>query len=156
MLRQAESQGVAADRVLEIRRVLAAPRQLVFKAWTEPDRLVRWWGPHGFSVPACRLDVRVGGSFRIHMRSAEGNDHWVEGTYREIVPPERLVSTWTWTDADGNPKHETLLTVTLAEHGDGTLLTLHQAVFESVESRDSHRGGWTEALERLAAEVAGH
>ena len=139
---------------LVITRVLDAPPRLVFKAWTEPERLVRWWGPQGFTMPSCTLDARPGGAFRFCMRSAEGTDHWLRGVYREIVEPERLVCTWAWEDAEGKPGHETLLTVTFAEHGAKTKLTLHQAVFETVTARNGHQEGWTSALDRLAEYLA--
>ena len=144
------SASTAAERELVITRVFDAPRPLVFKAWTEPDRLVRWWGPQGFTTPSCTTDVRPGGAFRFCMRSPEGTDHWLRGVYREIVEPERLVFTWAWEDAEGKPGHETVLTVSFAEHGAKTKLTLHQAVFESITARDSHQGGWTSSLDRLA------
>ncbi len=144
----------APERVLVLTRLFDAPRALVFRAWTRPEHLVRWWGPKGFTTPSCEMDVRPGGAFRILMRSPEGTDHRLRGVYREIVEPERLVFTWAWEDEDGNPGHETVVTVTLAEQGARTELTLHQAVFESVTARDSHRGGWTECLERLAEYLA--
>jgi uncharacterized protein YndB with AHSA1/START domain len=134
-----------------ITRVLDAPRRLVFKAWTAPERLVRWWGPRGFTTPSCTMDVRPGGAFRFLMRSPEGTDHRLQGVYREIVEPERLVFTWAWEDAEGSLGHETLVTATFADLGGRTKLTLHQAGFESVTARDAHQGGWTECLERLAA-----
>ena len=138
------------ERELVITRVFDAPRRLVFKAWTEPERLVRWWGPQGFTTPFCEMDVRAGGAFRFGMRSPEGTDHWLRGVIREIVEPERLVYTWAWEDAEGKPGHETLLTVTFAEHDGKTRLTLRQAVFESVTARDAHQGGWASSLHCLA------
>ena len=144
----------AAERELVITRVFDAPPRLVFKAWTEPERLVRWWGPQGFTLPSWEMDVRPGGAFRFRMRGPDGTDHWLQGVYQEIVEPERLVCTWTWVDAEGKPGHETLLTVHFAEQGGKTKLTLHQAVFESVTSRDGHQDGWTSSLDRLAAWLA--
>lgn len=144
-----------AERVLVLTRTFDAPRELVFKAWTTPEHLVRWWGPKGFTLPSCEMDLRPGGAFRFLMRSPEGTDHRLHGVYREIAPPERLVFTWTWVDAEGTPGHETTVTVTFEEDGAKTRLTLHQAIFESVGARDAHEGGWTECLERLAAYVAG-
>ena len=144
-----------AERVLVITRVFDAPRSLVFKAWTEPEHLVHWWGPRGFTSTIIANDVRPGGAYRVHMRGPEGDDHWSQGVYREVVEPERLVMAGAWTDADGNPTSpETLLTVTFEEHDGKTKLTLHQAVFESVTARDVHRGGWTSSLERLAEYLA--
>jgi uncharacterized protein YndB with AHSA1/START domain len=143
-----------AERELRISRILDAPRALVFKAWTQPEHLARWWGPHGFTLPSCQLELRQGGRFACDMRSPEGTLHRVRGVYREIIPPERLVFTWAWLDESGSPGHETLVTVTFEEEGARTRLTLHQAIFESVTARDSHHHGWSESLERLAAHVA--
>jgi uncharacterized protein YndB with AHSA1/START domain len=141
--------------VLVITRIFDAPRSLVFKAWTDPAHLVHWWGPRGFTSTIVRNDVRPGGAYRVHMRGPEGDDHWSQGVYREIVEPERLVLAGAWTDADGKPiSPETLLTVTFEEHEGKTKLTLHQAVFESVTARDAHRGGWTSSLDRLAEYLA--
>ena len=140
----------ATERELVITRIFDAPRALVFKAWTEPDRAARWWGPQGFVTAYCNMDVRPGGAFRVCMRSPEGTEHWKQGVYREVVEPERLVFTFAWEDAEGKPGHETVVTVTFAEHGTRTKLTLHQGVFETVAARDSHQSGWTSTLERLA------
>ena len=79
-----------ADRVLVITRVFDAPRELVFKAWTEPEHMARWFGPRGFTSKVLKHDLRPGGSYRIHMLGPDG-DHWTQGVYREVVPPARLV-----------------------------------------------------------------
>ena len=144
----------ATERELVVTRILDAPRALVFKAWTEPDRAARWWGPRGFVTVYCKMDVRPGGTFRVCMRSPEGTEYWKQGVYREVVEPERLVFTFAWEDAEGKPGHETVVMVTFAEHGAKTKLTLHQGVFETVAARDSHEGGWTSTLQRLADYVA--
>ncbi len=140
----------AGNRVLSLSRVFAAPRELVFRAWTEPRHLARWWGPHGFTLPVCAQDFRVGGAYRFCMRAPDGSDHWVWGVYREIVAPERLVFTWEREDEAGlRSKLSNLVTVTFAEQGAGTLLTLHHAEFQTVADRDDHHGGWTQCLVRL-------
>jgi len=144
----------AAERELVITRILDAPRELVFKAWTEPDRAIRWWGPRGFTTAHYELDFRPDGAYRVCMRSPEGTEHWQRGVCREVVEPERLVFTFAWEDSEGKPGHETLVTVTLAEFGAKTKLTLHQAVFETVTARDLHQGGWASALEWLAEYLA--
>jgi uncharacterized protein YndB with AHSA1/START domain len=141
--------AIPAERELVITRVLDAPRSLVFKVWTQPEHLVRWWGPKGFTAPTCELDLRPGGAWRACIRSPEGTDHWMQGVYREIVEPERLVFTFAWENDQGEPGHGTLVTVTFADEDGKTRLTFHQAVFETVESRDSHHGGWSECLDRL-------
>jgi uncharacterized protein YndB with AHSA1/START domain len=144
-----------ADRVLVITRIFDAPRELVFKAWTEPQHLVRWMGPRGFKSTVLHSDLRAGGAYRIHMRGPEGDDHWTQGIFREIVEPERLVTVGSWADANGNPTSpETVLTITLEEDGGKTRLTLHQAIFESISARDGHRGGWNSSLDRLAEYLA--
>ena len=76
----------SGDQVVVITRVFDAPRELVWRAWTECERLMRWWGPKGFTTPFCKIDLRAGGVYRNSMRSPEGKDYWSTGTYREIVP----------------------------------------------------------------------
>ena len=144
-----------AARVLVISRVLNAPRARIYAAWTEPEHLFRWWGPHGFTVLSAELDGRAGGGWRVRMRSPEGRQHTSKGIYRELVPPERLVFTFAWEgDEDREPGHETLVTLSFIEEGGKTRMTLRQAVFASTESRDGHEEGWSEAFERLAEHLA--
>ena len=142
------------ERELVITRIFDAPRHLVFQAWTESDRVARWWGPQGFVTTCWDMDIRPGGAFRVCMRSPEGAGHWKQGVYREVVEPERLVFTFAWEDGAGRPGHQTVVTVIFAERGDKTELTLHQAVFETVEWRDEHRRGWTSTLQRFAEYLA--
>jgi uncharacterized protein YndB with AHSA1/START domain len=142
------------ERVLVIERIFDAPRTLVFKAWTEPERLMHWWGPRGYTMTFCEMDVRPGGEYRFHMRSPEGTDHRSHGVFREIVEPERIVMTGAWVDPLAKPGHQTTLTITLADYGGKTKLTLHQAIFESVTARDAHRGGWSSSIDRLAEYLA--
>jgi uncharacterized protein YndB with AHSA1/START domain len=144
----------SADRELTITRVFDAPRSLVFKVWTEPEHLVRWWGPRDWTTPSLKADIRPGGAYRICILSRKGEESWMRGVYREIVAPERLVFTFAWEDAAGKPGHETLVTVTFAEQNGKTKLTFHQAIFETVSSRDAHHEGWSECLDRLAAYLA--
>jgi uncharacterized protein YndB with AHSA1/START domain len=139
-----------AERELVVTRIIDAPRSLVFKAWTEVEQVARWWGPQGFVTTFCEMDIRPGGAFRCCMRSPAGTDHWKRGVYREIVEPARIVFTFAWEDADGHPGHELLTTVAFDDLGAKTRLTLHQAMFETVERRDDHRGGWTSCFERFA------
>ena len=116
--------------------------------------MARWWGPQGFVTTYWDMDIRPGGAFRVCMRSLEGAEHWKQGVYREVVEPERLVFTFAWEDGAGRPGHQTVVTVIFAERGDKTELTLHQAVFETVEWRDEHRRGWTSTLQRFAEYLA--
>jgi uncharacterized protein YndB with AHSA1/START domain len=144
----------AAQGELVISRLFDAPRSLVFKAWTDPEHLAHWWGPQGFATISCVMDVRPGGGWFRCMRAPDGSEHHKRGVYREVVEPERLVFTYATEDADGKLDHQTLVTVTFADFGGKTKLTLHQAVFESVTARESHEGGWTSCLERFAIYLA--
>jgi uncharacterized protein YndB with AHSA1/START domain len=144
---------VPGDRVLVITRVFDAPRRLVFEAWTKKEHLDQWCAPRGFTIPSSEGELRPGGAWRSWMRSPEGVEYRLSGIYREVVQDELLVFTHSW-EEDGKRGHETVVTVRFADHGDKTKLTFEQAIFETVESRDSHRGGWTECLERLADHLA--
>ena len=148
----AEADTAAAE--LFIRRIFDAPRRLVFEAWTDPEHLARWWGPQGFAIIACKAEVRPGGAWHRTMRSPEGNVIRKHGAYREIVAPERLVFTYVSNDAEGNPGPATLVTVTFADVGGKTRLTLRQTLFESVAARDAHHVGWTSCLQRFAEYLA--
>jgi uncharacterized protein (TIGR02246 family) len=134
---------------LVITRTFDAPRALVFKAWTDPELGKAWSAPQGFTVPHSEGDLRPGGAWRLCMRKPGEADLWVGGVYREVVAPERLVSTHAWEDAHGKPGPETLMTVVLAERGGKTEMTFRQSGFESVESRDGHAGGWSECFDKL-------
>jgi uncharacterized protein YndB with AHSA1/START domain len=139
---------------LIIRRTFDAPRELVFKMWTDGDHLKRWCCPTGFTIPFSEGDIRPGGAFRTCMRSPQGEDHWVGGVYKEISPPAKVVFTHAWQDAAGNAEHETVVSVTLNENGGKTQLTLHQAFFLSDASRDGHLEGWNETLDELERYLA--
>jgi uncharacterized protein YndB with AHSA1/START domain len=149
--------AIAADaparsvvRELVITRIFDAPRHLVFKMWTKPEHLARWWGPRGFTPISGRMDVRPGGAWSRSMRAPDGSVIHKHGVYRELVAPERLVLTYITDDAAGIPGPETLVTVTFADLDGKTRLTLHQAAFQSVAVRDDHARGWTGAIERFA------
>jgi uncharacterized protein YndB with AHSA1/START domain len=153
----------AVGEELVVTRVFDAPRELVFKAWAEPERLVRWWGPKGYTTPSCTIDFRPGGAWRFCMRSPEGVDLWCRGVYLEIVEPERIVCTDLFVDEQGNPvgpayyglspdgPSETLITVTFTEHDARTTLTIRQVIgFPPASERDGMQQGWSESLDRLA------
>jgi uncharacterized protein YndB with AHSA1/START domain len=144
----------SAERELTVTRVFDAPRRLVFKMWTAPEHAARWWGPQGHDSMTCTMDVRPGGTWERRMRAPDGGRYRKFGVYREVVPPERLVFTYMTEDSKGEVDHETLVTVTFEEVDGKTRLTLHQAVFETVELRAAHHGGWTSCFERFAAYIA--
>jgi uncharacterized protein YndB with AHSA1/START domain len=119
------------ERALVITRIFDAPRSLVFKAWTEPEHLVRWWAPPGLILASCALDLRPGGGYRFCLRpTGGGREIWVRGVYREVVEPERLSFTWEWEGAEIGPGHRTLVTVTFTEHGAKTKVNLCQSPLE--------------------------
>jgi uncharacterized protein YndB with AHSA1/START domain len=137
------------ERELVIERVFNAPRDLVFKAWTDPDHIAKWFGPRDHPAREVNVDVRPGGQWRGCLRSTEtGNDLWLGGVYREVVPPERLVFTFAW-EEEGERGLETVVTITLAEQGGKTLMTFRQVPFQSAGELDGHRGGWTSTFDRL-------
>ncbi|MGH7865429.1 MAG: SRPBCC domain-containing protein [Candidatus Binataceae bacterium] len=151
----ANSVAESPELELAITRIFDAPRNLVFQAWTDPQHMVRWWGPQGFTMPVCELDPRPGGAYRFCMHSPEGNDYWNKGILSEVVQPERLVMRGGWTDAEGNPTGpEMTTTITFEEHAGKTRLTLRTTGFQSIAARDSHRGGWSSSLEHLAEYLA--
>lgn len=139
------------DRELVIMRLFDAPRSLVFKAWTEPEHMMRWIGPQGFEPQSVEMDARPGGTYRSRIRSPEGKDSVMTGLYKEVVAPERLVFSFAWEDENGKPGHETMVSLTFAEAGGKTKLTFHQAMFETVESRNNHQSGWNSSFDRLEA-----
>jgi len=146
--------SAAAERDLTIRRSFDAPRTLVFQAWTEPQHLARWSCPRGFTMTHNSGELRVGGTFCATMRSPEGTEHRLQGVYREITPPQRLVFTHAWLDAAGSPGPQTLVTVTLNERDGRTDMTLHQSGFDSQASLEGHREGWSSCFELLAELLA--
>jgi len=148
----------AADRALVITRVLDAPHQRVFRTWTDRKHVAQWWGPHGFTNPVCELNVRSGGTIRIHMRGPDGTVYPMTGVYQEIVEPERLVFTSAVLDEEGHPLFEVVNTVTFAEQGGKTRLTTQACVVRSTAKAAPYlqgmEAGWTQSLERLAGYLA--
>ncbi len=147
------------DREIVITRMFAAPRELVFKAWTEPEHLAQWWGPKDFTNPVCEADARPGGAMHIHMRAPDGKVYPIKGTYHEVIPPERIVYTdeagegHDW--IDGVPPPSCLVTVTFETKGDKTKVTI-QMLFDTVADRDATlkmgvEDGFGESFDRLDA-----
>jgi len=133
---------------LTLARRLNAPAARVFEAWTDPQKIVQWFGPGqtvGDSVKA-DMDVRVGGHFRISFKTDDGEYHEVSGKYLEVSPPQRLVFSWAW---HSTPERESLVTISMKPEGSGTLLTFHHAQFADATARDNHERGWMELLGKL-------
>ncbi len=142
------------ETTLRIIRTFAAPRDRVFQAWTDPEKLKLWWGPPGFTTPVAEVDLRVGGRYRFGMKkSPDGELFYLSGAYREVRPPEKLVYTWRWENEA--PASETLVTVEFRSLGGSTEVVLTHEMFANRHERDQHEMGWTGCLERLVAVLAG-
>jgi len=147
-----------SEREITITRVIDAPRALVFEAWTDAAQLAQWWGPKGFTNPVCEIDVRVGGAIRIHMRSPDGQVYPMRGEFREITAPERLVFTNIAVDGADKPIIEGLTTVTFAERGGKTTMTLHTRGRAVVDYAAGYlqgmEAGWTGSIDKLQTLLA--
>ncbi len=153
--------GQAVDQILVITRVFDAPRELVFKTWTDPQHVKKWWGPRGFTCLVCNIDLRTGGQYLNCMRSPEGKDYWSCGEYREIEEPQKLVCTDSFSDYNGNivsPEvygmspdwpTEALITLILTEHAGKTRLMLQHSPIKPSQEREMCRQGWNETLDKL-------
>ncbi|WP_367277021.1 SRPBCC domain-containing protein [Bradyrhizobium sp.] len=132
---------------------MKAEPEKVYAAWIDPAQLIRWFGPGQVRQDTVRaeIDLRPGGRYRISFDNDGGTYNEVGGVYREVVPNARLVFTWAW---HSTPERESLVTVSLAPDGDGTLLTLIHAQFLDAETRDRHREGWLSVLDKLAGFLA--
>jgi len=133
---------------LTIRRVIPAPREEVFAAWTEPELLRQWWGPGPVSCPEAHVDLREGGEYRLANREASGSITWIFGRFERVRPPEELVYTWTVSIVPGGP---TLVRVLFLPHADGTEIVLKHERFALEAVREMHAQGWTGCLDKLAA-----
>jgi uncharacterized protein YndB with AHSA1/START domain len=165
MAEQVRSAAPTTDQDLVIERIFDAPRELVWKAWTEPENFTRWWGPKDFTCPHCEIDFRVGGRYLNAMRGPAGSefdrDYWSTGVYREIVPMERIAYTDSFADEKGNvvpASHygmpnmplEMLVTVTFEDIGGKTNMTLRHAGLPAGEHRDGANEGWSQSFDKLA------
>jgi uncharacterized protein YndB with AHSA1/START domain len=142
---------------LTFTRTFEAPRELVFKVWTDPYHVAQWWGPHGYTIPVSRLDPRPGGLFEVHMLGADGLLLPCIGEFRETVAPRRIVFTSNLVAPDGRNLIEALNTITLDEEGQTTRMTLHIKVLSAVPEVADKLGemeeGWNQSLERFEAEL---
>jgi uncharacterized protein YndB with AHSA1/START domain len=143
------------DREIQVTRVFDAPRELVFEAWTNPKYLPRWMlGPDGWTMPVCEVELRPGGAWHFVWRRADGSEMEMRGVYREISPPDRLVSTESW----GGPWPDTLNTLTLVEK-DGKTTATTTILYPSKDARDAAlktgmKEGMAQSYDRLAEFVA--
>jgi uncharacterized protein YndB with AHSA1/START domain len=136
--------------VLDLRRILAAPRERVFRALTRPDELATWWGPRGFTTPGIELELRVGGRYRFTMQPPDGDRFHLAGEFLEVSPPGRLAYTFRWEEPVPDDR-DTVVTLTLDAAGDDTELSVRQGKFATEERLALHRGGWSDSLDKLSA-----
>jgi uncharacterized protein YndB with AHSA1/START domain len=149
----AGDRGFVTKPSLTLKRRLNAPPAKVYAAWTDPEKIARWFGPSQTKDGSVRaeFDVRLGGRFRVSFSTDDGEHHEVSGVYRDVVPNEKLVFSWAWRST---PERESLVTVSLRPDGAGTLLTLqHEQLFDQAAA-DGHRSGWTGCLDKLEKYVA--
>lgn len=142
-----------AEREVTLTRVFDAPRELVWKVWTEPEHIAKWWGPHEFTNPVCEWEARPGGKIYVVMKGM-GMEHAMTGEFREVSPIDRLVFMNTVPDPEGLAIIETLTTVDFADQGDKTLVTLNSKGTGYTDSAvfmlQGMEMGWSQSLEKLA------
>jgi len=144
------------EREIRCERVFDAPRDRVFAAYTDPELIPQWWGPHGTTAEVDYMDVRTGGRWRFVMHNSDGSTSGFLGAYREVSPPERIVQTFEW---EGMPGHVAAETATFEDLGDQTKVTT-VSIFHTTEERDGMlgsgmEGGLNETYERLDEVLAG-
>lgn len=148
---------IGQEVALELEHRYAAPREQVFDAWINPEVLRRWWAAAPtWSTPVADVDAREGGSYRLSMRTDDGEVHTVRGEFREVSPPQRLAYTWSWEegpDAAMAGSEETLVVVEFVEDGDGTLVRLTHSGFGNEQIREMHGQGWVAVLANLERSV---
>jgi uncharacterized protein YndB with AHSA1/START domain len=151
------SQGSASQdsysQELVLKRVFDAPRELVWRVWTDPAHLAQWWGPKGFTNPRCEWNAQPGGSIHIDMRAPDGVVYPMTGVFREVVAPERLVFVSSALDENGKSMFDVLNIVILIEEHGKTMLTLHARVISATERAPQYlKGmemGWNMSFDRL-------
>src|SRR5215469_2694594 len=144
---------VSAEKEVTLSRLINAPREMVFKAWTDREQLKKWWGPKGFTNPVCEIDSTPGGTILIHMKAADGTMHPMDGEFHEIVEPEKIVFTSAALNKMGERIFEVLNTVTFHDENGKTRLTLHAAISNSTDEGkpylDGMNEGWSQSTDRL-------
>jgi uncharacterized protein YndB with AHSA1/START domain len=149
----ADTKPTYGEGTVTITRVFDAPRELVWRAWTDPKMLARWFGPRGFTSSVLELDVRVGGNLRIVMHVPDGNDYPMKGVFREVTPPERLLFSNIAIDKDGNHLLEGETTVTLGEEGGKTTMRLTSRAVGlvpiSIQMLAGMEAGWTQSIDKM-------
>jgi len=143
--------GMRPLREIMLTRDIAAPRALLFLLWTEPEHLMRWWGPQTTTASSVSVDLREGGAWRHCILTAEGREYWSHGRYLEIVPSERLVFTFAWENQEGKPEHPMQVTVEFHALGDKTRLVFRKVQLPDDTELKLQTGGWEQALDKYVA-----
>jgi uncharacterized protein YndB with AHSA1/START domain len=136
---------------LKLSRVIRAPREKVFAAWTEPEALKRWWGPGPVTCPEAHIDLREGGDYRLANLEVDGSIVWISGRFERIRAPEELVYTWSVSILPGEP---TLVRVMFLPHPEGTELVLTHERFALEAVQDMHLRGWAGCIDKLEVTLA--
>src|SRR5215211_2130445 len=138
----------SGELTLEAKRVLPAAPAVVFRAFSAPNELAKWWGPEGFTTPSLEFQPRVGQSYRIEMQPPEGDPFYLTGEFREVDPPSRLACTFRWEDPDPDDV-ETLVSLSFRDLGESTKVDLTQGPFKTEARRALHRDGWSDSFDKL-------
>lgn len=136
-------------RQIHVVRLFDAPRELVFRNWTEPELIASWFAPDAFLVTECQLDARPGGRWRVQYRSESGSVYTESGEFRELVAPEKIVMTLTQEGPSASRGPDTVVAVTLEATGKQTRMTFVQTGFDSDRHRDENGEGWAECFRKL-------
>src|SRR5215218_6056703 len=136
------------DLMLELERVLPEAPPVVFAAFTDPDELINWWGPEGFTSPSLKFQARVGENYRIEMQPPEGDPFYLTGEFREVNPPERVAFTFVWEPADPDDV-ETLAQLSFRDLGESTEVRFTQGPFKTEARRTLHWEGWGDSFDKL-------
>ena len=163
---RSDAGAVSVEQEFIVTRLLDASPAVVFRAWTDSKQFKRWWGPKDFTTPHCTIDLRPGGQFHYCMRSANGQEYWGKGLYREIVEPSLLVFTDLFSDATGSTvsaatygfgadwPEEPVVRVTFEDEAGKTRLTIRGGVSVEAAERYGAKDGWTSSIEKLDALVS--
>ena len=145
--------GDPGGLILHLEKLLHAPKERVFAACVEPEKLAEWWGPAGFTTHSVDLDVREGGRYRITMQPPDGEKFHLRGEYSQIDPPQHLVYTFEWEEPDPDDQ-KTVVKLSFLDDREGTKLVLDHGPFATEARYALHEAGWTETLERLEGFLA--
>ena len=141
--------AVTKNLSLEIKRLIKAPRERVYAAWTDAAQMKQWFGPENVQTRDLIADARVGGTFRWDLTNPEGEEMTMRGEFRELQPDKKIVFTWQWEDDEDWENHTSIVTVELFDADGGTELRLTHEQLPNEASRDGHTGGWNSALDKL-------